>query len=442
MMVKGILPLLLLATICSTALADGNPYILLRPVQGLEQMPATITRQLQRISLQIIAKQPGYDLLLSGADLPESSLVPVFAVEGQVSKSNGRFSIETRLLDIKSKKIVTKAARDDIREEDLIRLYQAALESLFIPDNKVIPVKEETIPEKIEVKKNPITKKSIFTSTPDYPSIDFRKRILALQKNTDLAITQFKEDAQVQEEPNSNKPSTPARALASGQPSKLEAEITPKPEGESRKYPSNHKLGFGYSMISINSEYYINTTTTIQAITLNAQGHFPFAFANGKMAFSYDGGYLKAVGSTVEAPPMYSLSPGISWLNPYVKIGAYLGYETSFFTNIDSPGKGLKVFSINPISAKAKAEFDFYAFTRWDTEISYSHVLSADSNYGPLASATAWSGSGIKLSVSPGYNFMNWHGALSFEQKTLISQGETTFSYNDTRVLFAIQRSL
>ena len=441
-MVKGLLPLFLLATICSSALAEGNPYILLRPVQGIEQMPSTITRQLQRISLQIIAKQPGYDLLLSGADLPESSLVPVFAVEGQVSKSNGRFNIETRLLDIKSKKVVTKAARDDIREEDLIRLYQAALESLFIPDNKVIPVKEETIPEKIEVKKNPITKKSIFTSTPDYPSIDFRKRILALQKNTDLAISEFKEDTKVQDDPSSEKPVTPARGLASGQMSKLEAEVSPKPQGEMRKYPSNHKLGLGYSMISINSEYYINTTTSIQAVALSARGHFPFSFAKGKMSFSYDGGYLKAVGSTVEAPPLYSLSPGISWLNPYVKIGAYLGYETSFFTNIDGPGKGLKVFSLNPISAKLKAEFNFNAFTKWDTELSYSHVLSADSDYGPLSSAKAWSGSGIKLSISPDYNYMNWHGVLSFEQKTLTSQGETTFSYNDTRAIFAIQRSL
>lgn len=420
-----------------SALADGNPYILLRPVQGIEQMPQTLHRQLQRISLQIIAKQPGFDLLLAGKEIPESSLVPVFAVEGQVSKNNSRFSLEVRLLDIKSKKIVTKAAREDIREEDLIRLYQAALESLFIPDIKPEKVKEDEEKTTFDRIKN-IKKKSIFTTSPNHETIDFKKRILALKRNADNAIAEIKEEDPSQDESSPKKEAEQIRSIASNNLPLIEKELDPVPRKEAPKFPAKHKLGLGFDMIFINSDYYINTTTSLHALSLNAQGHLPFS---RNFAFSYEANYSKVVSSTIEAPSLYSLAPGMSWLHPQVILGAYVGYETSFFTSIDTPGGGLKPFSLNPLSAKIKAEFDFFAYTKWESEISYSQIINATSDFSPISEGS-WSGSGFQISLSPNYHYKNWYGAIKFEQSTLISQGETTFSYNNTRVAFSIRRSL
>lgn len=425
----------------SPSFAEGSPYILLRPIMGIEQMPPTLNRQLQRTSLQIIAKQPGYDLLLSGEILPESSLVPVFAVEGQVSRNGRGFSIEVRLLDIKSKQVVTKASRENIREEDLIRLYQAALESLFIPDNKPTTTKEEEPIKEVEIKKTKVNKKSFYVSPPAHRTIDFKKRILALQRNTDIAIAELKEEVKKPEDNETKKEIIPTRSLASD--GILEIKIdSPLPKRiESRKFNSNHRIGLGYSIISVNSDYFINTTTSIHALSLNGNGHMPFSFFDGKVAFSYESSYSKVVSSTVKAPSLYSISPGFSWLNSYVNLGLYLSYETSFFTNIDQPGAGLKVFSLDPLSARIKAEFDFHAITKWNADISYSQIISANSNYRPLSQAKSWSGSSFKLALSPNYNYKDWRGVIHFEKSNLTSQGEKIFSYNDTRSALAVRRS-
>jgi len=422
--------------------AQGNPFLLVRKIQGIEQLSPILHRQLQRTSLQILTKQSGYDLLISAQDLPESSVTPVFAVESQINKEGSRYSVEARLLDIKSKKIVTKAVRTEIREEDLVRLYQAALESLFIPDK----IPDNIPPEKDPLENRPLPpknkKQAVFINPPRKDAIDLQRIIRSLKIDADKAISEVK-DANKNDAAEKDPPPAPVRVnpsiLSSAKQSSLK-NLDPD-SNKSKSYANRHNIQAGFQSRKVTSDALINTTTSIQALTLNGVGHLPLSYFNGKIAIAYDVNLSSAVSSDVEVPMLYSIAPGISWLSSKGSLGLFYAYESNFFSNVESPGQGLDTYSINPTHLKLRADFNFKAYINWNTVLAYTHTLSASSDFIPLKKVSSWSGAGFFFQVTPDYNYKNWKASLSFEQSTLQSQGDGLFSLNDTRFSISLGQS-
>ena len=164
----------------SVAFGKVTRLALIRKVQGLEQIPQSLGNQLERLTMLVVSKQPDYELLLSGTDTPTASVIDMVAVESEVGRTKEGFRIEARLLDIRTKKLITKASHDNIREEHLVRMFQAALESLFIPDEKNKPLEpDKVVAPKPKTAVLPQEKINVPSTTqvkePEAPTLDFKK---------------------------------------------------------------------------------------------------------------------------------------------------------------------------------------------------------------------------------------------------------------------------
>lgn len=440
--------ILLTFLLLSNAFAEGKPFALIRKIQGVEELPPNLSRQLQTLTLQVVAKQPDYELLLSGGDTPTGSVVDMVAIESEVGRTKDQYRIETRLLDLKSKKLIRKASRENIREEDLVRLFQGAIESLFIEDEKAPKAQEQ----KTDIKTPPVVppnqeKKPITTQTnpPDDKTLDFRQRVLALQAGVDKEIAKTveeKEQAQAavavkeapKESPPSMKASLPANASVVEEPFKKPA--------FGKNYEKRHTIFLGYDTRQNESSYLIATSTKVSLLTLKAQGHIPTSFLDGRTAFSYDVGFSKIL----SAPLPYS--------SPY-QIGAYGTYlgsnyigslgllrDTTFFANLPGAGEGLKEQNLIATWFKLKNEFLFDVKGPWKIGINYGIPFQVESTFAPLKSAKKWTGNSMQFVITPPLAVKGWESALTFEKLLLTSSGEQKFTLNETRFALLVRRSL
>jgi len=439
--------ILLTFLVLSNAFAEGKPFALIRKIQGKEELPSNLSRQLETLTLQVVAKQPDYELLLSGGDTPTGSVVDMVAIESEVGRTKDQYRIETRLLDLKSKKLIRKASRDNIREEDLVRLFQGALESLFIPDEKSPKAQEQkpdmnappSIPPKQE--KKPITTQM---NAPDDKTLDFRQRVLALQAGVDKEIAKTveeKEQAQAsvsKEAPKENAPAIKASLPATASVAELPFK---KPEF-GKLYEKRHTLFLGYDTRQNESSYFIATSTKVSLLTLKAQGHIPTSFLDGRTAYSYDVGFSKIL----SAPLPYS--------SPY-QIGAYGTYlgtnyigslgllrDSTFFANLPGNGQGVKEQSLVATWFKLKNEFLFDVKGPWKVAINYGMPFQVETTFSPLKSAKKWTGNSMQFVITPPLAIKNWESALTFEKLLLTSSGEQKFTLNETRFALLVRRSL
>lgn len=441
-----ILAVLLLFT-CLTAGADDKRLALVRKIQGTEQLPDTLSRQLQSLTLQVVAKQKDYDLLLSGTDTPNASLVDMVAVESEIGRDGNYYSIEARLLDIKSKKLITKASRGQVREEDLLRLFQGALESLFLPDPDKTPEKKEVEPtpkaENIprQQQKNPPT---LQTNQPNLPSLDFKQRVKDLKSGTDNAIAKLVEEkkqaeAAAKSQTKTNSSSIQPKATVAALKSE---KIVEKKEPTLKSYERQHVLSVGYDSRQVDSDYYISTATKAQLLTMKASGHIPIRLFDGKLAGSYDLSYSRALSVPVELPTVYQAGLSATWLGRFVKTSAGVLRDSSFFVNLPTPGEGLLPSSISSTWMRIRSEVTFDYRGRWIVAASYGMPMMVETDYKPLAKAKEWKGTNLNVSITPPYSYKSWQTALTVDQMNLTTQGDRPFTLNESRVALSIRRSL
>jgi len=439
--------ILLTFLVLSNAFAEGKPFALIRKIQGKEELPSNLSRQLETLTLQVVAKQPDYELLLSGGDTPSGSVVDMVAIESEVGRTKDQYRIETRLLDLKSKKLIRKASRDNIREEDLVRLFQGALESLFIPDEKTPKTQEQkpdmnappVIPPNQE--KKPITTQ---TNSPDDKTLDFRQRVLALQAGVDKEIAKTVEEkeqaeaAATKETPKENAPAMKASLPASASV----AQIPFKKPDFAKTYEKRHTLYLGYDTRQNEASYAIATSTKVSLLTFKAQGHIPTSFLDGKTAFSYDVGFSKI------------LSAPLPYASPY-QIGAYGTYlgsnyigsfgllrDTTFFANLPGAGEGVKEQSLVGTWFKLKNEFLFDVKGPWKIGVNYGIPFMVETTFAPVKSAKKWSGNSMQFVITPPLSIKGWESALTFEKLLLTSSGEQKFTLNESRFALLVRRSL
>lgn len=425
--------------------ADEKRLALVRRIQGLEQLPTSLSRQLQTLTLQVVTKQKDYELLLSGTDTPNASIVEMVALESEVARQGNTYRIEARLLDLKTKKLITRAARDGIREEDLIRLFQGALESLFLPDpekEKVPkpPVQPKTVmaQPKTVAPKAKVLPPSLQVSQPNPPTLDFKKRVRELQRTADIAIGATVE--QKKEDAKKIKPS--ANTMARLGVIKSEREVPFKKESISREFPQRMVLMAGYDIRDIKSDYYLITNTNAKLLTFKFSGDYPFSFWNGKTAIGYDLAYSRIVSVPMEIPSPYQVGLYASWLGNLWSSSLGIKQEATFFTNLPGPGEGIQAHTITTNWLTLKTELLLDIWGAWRLNASYGVPVGVTTNYKPLSKAKSWNGNNLYLAVTPPFNYKGWGSNIAFNQINLISQGERPFTLNESRIALSIRRSL
>lgn len=434
-----------------TALSAERRFALVRRIQGIENLPDSLSRQLQTTTLQVVSKQKEYELLLSGTDTPNASIIDMVAVESEVARENNGYRIEVRLLDLRNKKLITRASRDNVREEDLIRMFQGAIESLFIPDPEKIkePEKKPAPPPKKTTENTPrsdlLPPVPTQLNQPDQPTLDFAKRVRDLKSGTDRAIVRSVQEKKAAEA-STNEPKKPTPAV-SGQTTSApkiasEKEMKFGPDPAFKTYQNQHVLMAGYDSRQVESVSYIGTTTKAQLLTIKAYGHKPFNLLDGKIAGSYDIAYSRAISSPVDLPSIYQFGIYGTFLTNNWTTSLGLQRDSTFFVNIASPGAGITPQSLTSTFLKFKGEINFDLKGRWVIGGHYGQPMMVESNYAPLKKAKKWQGSHMGISVTPPLAIMGWESSLNIDQLNLTTQGERSFALNESRFALSIRRSL
>lgn len=427
--------------------ADEKRLALVRRIQGIEQLPASLSRQLQTLTLQVVTKQKDYELLLSGTDTPNASIVEMVAVESEVSRNGNTYRIEARLLDLKSKKLITKASRDDIREEDLIRLFQGALESLFVPDAEKekeakdkAPIPPKTVMEQPKIK-SPPPPPSMQISQPDPPTLDFKQRVRDLQTAADKAIVKSVEQKKAQEAAKKNSPAVNMKPMARpAMTTEMEAPF--KKEPPTKEFPQRMVLMAGYDIRDVKSEYYLITNTNAKLLTLKVSGDYPFSLLDGSIALGYDLAYSRAVSVPLEIPSPYQVGLYASWLGNFWSTSVGIKQDASFFTNLPGPGEGVQAQTITTNWLTIKSELLLDIWGAWRLNASYGVPMSVTTNYKPLSKADTWGGSNLYLAITPPFAYKGWETNVGFNQINLTSQGDRPFTLNESRIALSVRRSL
>lgn len=427
--------LIVLVLFCRPLWAQDKAYALVRSIQGIETLPPSLARQLEKVSLQVVAKQPGYELLLSGTDTPKGAVVEMVAVEPEVSRKGDSFRVEARLIDVKTKRLLARASRDHIREEDVVRLFQGAMEAIFMGHHSEGELEEK---ENAKPKDRPKVPSTTQTNTPDEPSIDFRKRIADLKVGVDKKIVDVVE---TKEEAAKKKENEAALMKSSKNGMALEADASKKPTN-SKIYQKIHVLSLAFDSRTITSVGLLDATSKATTASVRASGHAPTSLFDGKTAYSWDFAYSMVQGIEYEVPSVYQAGLYGSWLseNWFLSIGLFR--DATFFVNLPVPGEGLQASSLTSTWTRVKTEITLPFSRPWKIAASYGKPYSVESNYKPISAAEEWQGTHMHLGISPHFVLLGFETNLTFETLDLSTQGEIPFTFNESRLGLSLRRSL
>lgn len=427
-----------------TASAEGQKLALIRKIQGLEQISPGMARELERLTLKVVASQREYQLLLSGSDTPEASNIEIIAIESEVARTPTGYRIETRLLDIKRKKIKTKSAREHIREEDLVRLFEGALQALFIPD----PIPAKPVLDKKPTSSAPSTyqrtgkqKSTLITSQPDQPAIDFRKRVQDMKVGVDNEIVRKVEEKNQPAAATAEVNSKIANSQVTSQKPVIKGETIQQKILQPASLPSlksRHTFSLSWESRDIKAQDLVETTTKLDVLTLSGTGHMPLRLLKRRLGWSYLASISRPLSAPYAIPPLYQAGLYLSWINPLFIFSLGSSREATSFINLPTPGGGLQPGAIVTTQLRAMVEGNVFA---WKILASYAQPIMADSDYKPLSGAS-WQGSSARFAVVPPLVVKNWESHIFIERTNLSAQGERAFTFNESRLGLGFQRSL
>lgn len=424
--------------------AQDQRLAVIRKIEGIELISENLARQLEKTALQVTLQQSGLEVLLAGQNAPTQTNLDAVAIEGEVGKTRNGYRLETRLVDLKSKKLIGKAGLDGIREEDLIRMYESAVRRIFEPFEK--EAKERKAREPQERNPPPVIKppapqpSTTQVNTPDAKTLDFRKRVQDLKSGVDDQIDKALEE-------KAEKKRAQVANAKKGSHSSLPAEVSTtdfplKPEDLKKKFDPSHRFSLGYNTRNITSIYFVDTSTPASFLNVSAQGHFPLAVFDGKVAASYHLLYNRPVSVPMEIPDVYELGGHLTYLSSFWNLSAGLLRDTSFFVNLPSPGEGLQARTLTATYAQIKSEVTIDYKGPWVIGASYGSPMTVATNYSPLKEAKSWSGSHVMVSITPPYSYQKFNLHLQYEKTNLTTQGEIPFIFNDSRIGLSVRRSL
>jgi hypothetical protein len=426
-------------------------FALIRPIKGSELIPPHVLRQLQRTSLQVAAKQKGLQLLLSGEDPPTGSTIDVLSIESEITKGeNGSFNIVTRLVDLKAKKIVNTNKRENIPEEYLMRLYQGAIESLFIPVDEKPGEDKIRDPKELLKPPTPTVKDSVLPTTTqtrkqNESEIDFKKRLKDLQGEVDAKMAMAKA-ANLAAKANENKVAVKTNASNMGGIEKTGGVSTteekfppPAPNGRMSK---RYSIDFGYEKRTLSSTDLVITQASAELLTLKGKMHSPFLFQSGWLAYTLEGAVGKPVSTPAEIPTPYELGAGLTLLGPSSFLSFGVVRDSAFFFNLPVPGGGLQTSQIDTNWLKASGDVTFNFKYPFGFFAAVGTPMGVKSNYGVLKEAGSWSGTFFQAAFRFTALVKNLDSSIMYERSTLSTEGVRPFTLNETRLSLLLRYSL
>lgn len=428
------------------AASDKN-FALVRSIQGTEVLPSHLAKELHSVSLRVLGNQKGYHLLLAGDDPPLESNISIFSIESEIGKDGRNYFIEARLVDLKKKNVITKAIRKDIREEDLLRLFKAAIESLFIDDpllDKETPPASPEIKEKEKTvtERSPSLPNTLTMQGPNSSALDFRKRILEMKGEADLGVKIAKEEVKKEKDRPSQKTSIKSSDSNFPQAALVSEKEKPNDVAEQKRFRAfPNYIHVGYEAKNIDTNYLLSTTTRVQLLNINFQGNHPFK-TELPLALNYTISYSRPISAPITLPSLYSGEARGAWIGRGWNATFGLGYETSFFSNITSPGEGLLSYELNTAWANVGSEFRLNFKKPWLAGLDLGIPVYASTSHAILKKQTQWSGLRYQVSAVPPLAFKGWTSKIILEQKQLSSTGDLSFTQNEFRFGLFARRSL
>lgn len=443
-MLRLIKILLVLCLLPNLVWSQENKLAIIRKIQGGENISPYLMKQLEKIAVQVVARQPNIELMLSPTQIPDNTFLNLVAVESDISKQKTGYSIHSKLIDIRTKKLINSAILKDIREEDLQRLFESALQSLFDPWNKEFKKKDPLAPKKtenviqIEKKKN---SKIVFNQQQDAASIDFKKRVKELKMGVDEKIDEINlEQKEINKNENAESSTKPINNFAEAE-NLAEVEIKQAAAKKEIAFEFKHKIRFGYDSRSIQALSLISTTTTSTLLNLNATGIQPLSIFKGVLGVSYEVSYARPISVPAEISSPYKLGIFATYMPHFGDLSLGFVRESMFFINLPFPGAGLKGENVNVnwLEFKFEKEIDYKGL--WNAVASYATSLGVETNYAPIKKNEKWTGRKMKISICPPFRVAKWATDLSYEKLNLISQGDFSFTLNESRLALSVMRS-
>ncbi|MGE3609948.1 MAG: hypothetical protein AB7I27_10215 [Bacteriovoracaceae bacterium] len=435
--------------IFSTLAFANDKSILIRKIQGSENLNQNLTRQLDRLNIQVASKQPELQLILSSEALPSSSIIEVYAIESEVTQNKYGYNFEARLIDIKRHKLIAKSSLQNIREEDLIRLYQSALESLFASKEyqKLTNPQSPKDPVAPPMVQRPKTSQidTLQKNTPDENTIDFRKRVLELQSAVDKEIAQKRESEEKKK--LAEKKGDPTSAPVSKKANEILEEEIEERALPIKPYPRKYSLSLGWENRQLRSEDLVITSAKAELLRAKLKANLPL-YQEGRLGLSSDLSVSRGLSVPAEIPmPWHIGGYGAWWSNNW---STFIGLhrDNSFFFNLPDPGQGIKTSSIITTWYQIGGEYNLNFNQPWLLGFKLGLPMEVKTSYSPLKEAKNWKGSFFQLYITPPYIVRKWEMHIMMERSNLSNpnaqstQGVRTFSLNESRLAVFIQRSI
>ena len=422
--------------------AGTQPFALARKPKGIEAVPTQIRDRFERLGLQVVLKQKGYQILMSPEDIPTSSVVDIVAVESDVSKVGDRYQIETSLLDIKNKKLIRRARIKNVREEDLLRLYQASIEAVFKPkketdeesEGKEKDPKEKVIPPPLTTKLN--------KANPN--AIDFQKRIKSMKSDIEDQLKRMAK-RKIPNEPGEDSENDQKKNPSPTSPSSSSSKTTNVAEVDIKKDPpkkfkgkSSYHVMAGMDKRVVDSQYLINTKTNTEMLTLKLLSHNTTRFFSERMAWSYDLSVSKLLSGKIDLPTLYQVGLYGTWLDDWGHFSMGVMRDKSFISNLNTPGEGLKISNLDTTWFLTKAELNLSFLANTKIHAAYGVPLLVSTQIDQLQE---WKGSMYRVGIIPPRLVRNWDLNIILERISLTNQGVVPFTSEDSRIALLVQRS-
>ena len=421
---------------------SSQPFAIVRKTVGIEVVPEQIRDRFERLGIQVVLKQQGYQILMSPEEIPTSSTVEIVAVESEVIKEDNRFRIETKLLDIKNKKMIRKAVIRNVREEDLLRLFQASVEAVFKSKKDADAESEEKDkPAKDKVVPPPVTA-AITTAKPN--AIDFKKRINNLKSDIEeqikrLAKKKIPEEPADETEPveKKNANNSPPMAVAANNVNKADLPSKKDPPPKYKAKSTYHVMA-GWDKRVVNSEYLVATRTNTEMVTIKLLSHNTTRFFSERLGWSYDLSVSKLLSGKIELPTLYQFGVYGTWMDFWGNISMGVAQDKSFISNLNTPGEGIQISNLETTWFMFRSELNLPFLANTRIHAAYGVPLLVSTQIDQLQQ---WQGSMYRVGIIPPRLVGSWDLNIILERISLTNQGVVPFTSEDSRIALLIQRS-
>ena len=420
--------LMIWITFSMASFADEAKQILIRSFKGQEDLNSSINSAIKRTILKKIAEMPDYQLVLSSEAPPGASVNQTFALEGMIVEEKDFYRVELLLLDLKKQSVVNAVKKSDVREEDLVRIIQGAIEALFLPLDKK-PTNKKKVTNSFDPEDF-----SRMTNTANTNALNFKERIQGLMSDADNAIIKKASDEDKQADSSKENQDNSSGSNTSGAISTIDQEGLFN-KNNLLKILKHHSLTALFEKKSIETDSLINTTSESTYFRIMARGHL-WRNQSYRYSLNYSFDFSKALDAKVASPNLisYGLRGGAEFETLSLGLGS--SQESELFYNIQSPGSGLaagttSVMWLNfMLQKKLGGEIK-----HWLLSGQYKYPLSSQSQWQTLSSVSGVQGQGFQLEISPPIVVKGFNFRIIYQRTNIKLQGDFPFTLSENRIM-------